>query len=222
MNDGITAKDRYKRLLNGLKKVIPYDVAAILRLEGDALIPLATQGMSSDAMGRRFLLNEHPRLKIICKSEIPVNFPADSDLPDPFDGLISETSNKFQKIHACLGCPLIIDRDLIGVLTTDACQANLYDNISTEFLSGLSAVVAASLRTTNLIEALEISANRQGLIAQELMRDLQLRRGSNLIGVSPAMNHLRDEIGIVSRSELTVLIMGETGVGKVLVARAFS
>ena len=82
----LSTKDRYQRLLEALHRIIPFDAAALLRLEGQELIPLAAHGLLADAMGRRYNRNAHPRLDRICKSNEPVRFPADSTLPDPFDG----------------------------------------------------------------------------------------------------------------------------------------
>jgi anaerobic nitric oxide reductase transcription regulator len=76
------------------------------------------------------------------------------------------------------------------------------------------------MQTVNLIEALEYSAARQGQIASDLMRDIQMRQGSQLIGSSHMIEHLRQEIDLVSRSDFTVLVLGETGVGKELVVRS--
>jgi anaerobic nitric oxide reductase transcription regulator len=52
------------------------------------------------------------------------------------------------------------------------------------------------------------------------MRDVQLRQGTDIIGTTRAMQRLRQDIELVARSDLTVLVTGETGVGKELVARA--
>ena len=41
----LSAKDRYQRLLGALQRIIPFDAAALLRLEGEALIPLAAHGL---------------------------------------------------------------------------------------------------------------------------------------------------------------------------------
>jgi len=216
----LSSEERYRRLLGSLRKVIPYDTAALLRLEGDELVPIASEGLSADALGRRFRLREHPRLEIICRSREPVIFPSDSSLPDPYDGLLAQDRGAFTRIHACLGCPLRVGDELIGALTADAARPQAFKGIEPGFLSAVGALAAAEMRTTHLIEALEQSAERQGLIARNLMRDVQLRQGSDMIGTTKLMQRLRQEIELVARSDFTVLITGETGVGKELVARA--
>ena len=71
----LNTKDRYQRLLESLYRIIPYDAAALLRMEADALIPVAARGLAPDAMGRKYNRREHPRLDIICHSKEPVRFP---------------------------------------------------------------------------------------------------------------------------------------------------
>lgn len=51
-------------------------------------MPLAIDGLAQDVLGRRFALEGHPRLEAIARAGDVVRFPADSDLPDPYDGLI--------------------------------------------------------------------------------------------------------------------------------------
>lgn len=216
----LSSEERYQRLLAALRRVIPYDAAALHRLNGDELVPIAAVGLAKDAMGRRFRLKEHPRLAIICGSREPVVFPSDTKLPDPFDGLLEDDQGGFKRIHACLGCPLWVGNELFGALTADAVDPHRFDGINPSFLSAVGALAAAEMRTTLLIEALEHSAQRLGLIARDLMRDVQIRQGTEIIGTTPVMEQLRREIELVARSDYTVLILGETGTGKELVARA--
>jgi anaerobic nitric oxide reductase transcription regulator len=216
----LAAGDRYHRLLEALGNVIPYDAAALLRLDGDAMVPVATRGLSPDTMGRRFLLHAHPRLNIICHSEDPIHFSEGTQLPDPFDGLVSGRPGPAGRIHACLGCPLRVDGTLIGALTADAFKPDAFADLDQEFIVAASALAGAQMRTAHLLATLEQSAERQDMIASDLMRDIQMRQGVKLIGSSPVMVHLRREIDLVARSDFTVMVLGETGVGKELVVRA--
>ncbi|MBN2342841.1 MAG: nitric oxide reductase transcriptional regulator NorR [Deltaproteobacteria bacterium] len=220
LTEALSSEERFYRLLNALQKVIPFDAAGLLRLEGDCLVPVVTTGLSADAMGRRFSLREHPRLEIISRSATPVFFPADTDLPDPYDGMLSSDHGEFTRIHACMGCALKIGDELLGVLTADAAKADAFNEIDSGFLSAVSALAAAEMRTTLLIEALEKGAMRQGQIARTLMRDATLRQGSDMIGTTSVIQRLRQDIDLVAKSDFTVLITGETGTGKELVARA--
>jgi anaerobic nitric oxide reductase transcription regulator len=216
----MTAKDRYERLLAAIEKVIPYDAAALMRVDDNLLVPVAARGLLPDAMGREYARSSHPRLDIICNSDEPVRFPAENALPDPFDGLLSANTGASSHIHACLGCPLRVDDTLIGVLTADAFDRKAFDGMDPRFLKAVGALAGAQMQTANLIDALEKSAERQGLIASDLMQDIHIRQGTQILGGSSVMEHLRREIELVARSDFTVLVLGETGVGKELVARA--
>ncbi|HBG19924.1 MAG TPA: sigma-54-dependent Fis family transcriptional regulator, partial [Desulfobulbaceae bacterium] len=48
----LNAKDRYLKLLQALHRAIPYDAAALMRLEGDDLVVKAAAGLVEDAFGR--------------------------------------------------------------------------------------------------------------------------------------------------------------------------
>src|SRR5438132_7713690 len=86
----LASEDRYARLLDAIRRVIPCDAACLLRLEeGNQLVPLAAHGLVPAAMSHRFDRREHPRLDVILNSKEPVQFPADSRLADPFDGLLA-------------------------------------------------------------------------------------------------------------------------------------
>ncbi len=215
-----TEKDRYERLLIAIEKVLPYDAAALLRIDGDLLIPVAARGLLPDALGREYARSSHPRLDIICNADEPVRFLADNPLPDPFDGLLATGEDNQCQIRACLGCPLRVKNKLIGILTADALDPEAFDHMDPRFLKAVGALAGAQMQTAHLIDALEMSAERQGQIASELVQDIHMRQGSQILGASPAMVHLRREIELVARSDFTVLVLGETGVGKELVVRA--
>jgi len=224
MTASLTAEDRSHRLVDAVVRALPCDAAVLLRLDGDELAPVAAHGLSPDVLGRRFARAEHPRLDIICNRDEPTLFPADSPLPDPWDGLVEGVGRiegaPHLDVHACLGCPLRVEGQLVGVLTADALQPGAFDGVDRRFLVHLAALAAAALRTSDLIEALERRARHQGIVTEDLVRDVLERRGGLLIGDSEPMVRLRQEIELVAASDFPVLVTGETGVGKELVVRS--
>ncbi len=216
----LPSEHRYLRLLRAVRQAIPCDAATLLRLEGPALVPVAAHGLAPEAVGRAYLLAEHPRLSAICGSPGPVTFPADSPLPDPFDGLLAADRTALRAVHGCLGCPLRVEGDLVGVLTADALSADAFDGLDPEFLAALAALAAAAFRTGLLLDALSRRSERLGFVARDLLDEARRERAPELVGRSPAIERLRREIAIVGASDLAVLVTGETGTGKELVARA--
>lgn len=81
--------ERYRRLLEALRGLVPCDASALLRLEGQELVPLAVNGLSVDTLGRRFRVADHPRFAALLGQAGPTLFPSDSPLPDPYDGLVT-------------------------------------------------------------------------------------------------------------------------------------
>jgi anaerobic nitric oxide reductase transcription regulator len=215
----LAAEDRYHRLLNAVTRVIPCDAACLLRLEGDDLVPVAGRGLAQEALIRRFNRHDHPRLDEILRSADPVLFPADSALADPFDGLLRSDPQAQLKVHACLGCRLTEGSEVVGALTADALQPQSFESIDRHMLQMLGALAGAAMRTTALIEALEQVAERRGAVARELHRSAGSDSGGQILGCSAVVRRLLEEIRTVAGSDLPVLITGETGVGKELVAR---
>lgn len=215
----LAAVDRYDRLLNAVTRVIPCDAACLLRLEGEDLVPVAGRGLAQEALVRRFNRRDHPRLDAILRSADPVLFPADSALADPFDGLLRSDPRAQLKVHACLGCRLTEGSEVVGALTADALQPQSFEAVDPHVLRMLGALAGAAMRTTALIETLEQIAERRGEVARELHRSAGRAGGGEILGRSAALRRLLDEIRTVAGSDLPVLITGETGVGKELVAR---
>tara|TARA_B110000196_G_scaffold320120_1_gene340615 strand:+ start:1594 stop:3180 length:1587 start_codon:yes stop_codon:yes gene_type:complete len=214
----LNSKDRFDRLLDTVRKTISCDAVALLSFHGDILTPIAIQGLSRDTIGRRFLLAEHPRFNVICQSKQPIRFAADSPLPDPYDGLLIDREDDLP-VHSCMGLPLYYDDKLLGLLTIDSLTPYEFDNIPERTLVVISAIAAATLNTAFLIEQLETRADHSQKVVAELTEEAWKRDGGELIGESLVMQKLKEELAIVANSEFNILIYGETGVGKELVAR---
>lgn len=215
ITSGISEQDRFDRLLSTIRQVLQCDAAALLKFDGKSFVPLATDGLSADVLGRRFKVEKHPRFEAIARAGDIVRFPADSAMADPYDGLIPNHEGNLE-VHSCVGLPLLLQDNLIGAITIDAFNPQQFDATSDKDLRFLSALAANSLHTALLVEKLE----RSGGFGEPSKNKLPTHQTSEIIGQSSPMNELKNEITAVADTDLSVLIIGETGTGKELVAHS--
>ncbi|MDX3907402.1 MAG: nitric oxide reductase transcriptional regulator NorR [Pigmentiphaga sp.] len=210
--------ERYRRLLDAVRTWVPCDATALLRLEGDWLVPLAVDGLSRDTLGRRFRLADHPRLRLLLQAEGPTRFPSNIDLPDPYDGLI-EGLHEGLEVHDCMGCVLRVGERRWGLLTLDALDADRFSPGDLETLQAFASLASATVSVADRLQQLASQARDERQRA-ELFRTAGQPAQRPLLGHSAEIERLLEEVRVVGNSDLTVLITGETGVGKELVAQA--
>jgi anaerobic nitric oxide reductase transcription regulator len=212
-------RERCRRLLAALRMLVPCDAVALLRLENEHFVPLAVEGLHDDVMGRRFRFDEHPRLAAVMRSAGVLRFPADCSMPDPYDGLINAPAQALT-VHDCMGCPIRIDDQPWGLVTLDAADSSRFRARDVQVLDAFARLIVATIKASERFNALNRRIEDEHMLAE---RYLQLATRSDapaLTGQSAAYKRLLAEIRLVARSDLTVLISGETGVGKELVAQA--
>ncbi|WP_181296296.1 nitric oxide reductase transcriptional regulator NorR [Pseudomonas sp. Q2-TVG4-2] len=212
-------KERYRRLLRALRQLLPCDAVALLKLEGDTLVPLCVEGLNPDTLGRRFKVDDHPRLRQLLQHQGPTRFATDCDLPDPYDGLIDGHHGHLE-IHDCLGCPLYVQDRPWGLLTLDSLDPASFGSVDLDSLDAFASLAAATVMASERISQLTRRAEDQEQLAEAYKLAAGGRRPRELIGQSACHKRLLQEVQLVGDSELSVLITGETGVGKELVAEA--
>jgi transcriptional regulator with GAF, ATPase, and Fis domain len=122
-------------------------------------------------------------------------------------------------LQAYAGYPLLFDGELEGVLGIFRRQAWETD----EFLAfGIFASQAAiAIKNAVLIERTERRSERLSFENECLQDEIHEANGSgDILGTSPPMQALLRTIERVAPTDSTVLLLGETGTGKELVARA--
>ena len=219
ITSGLSNRDRFSRLLDIIRQNLHCDAAALLAFQGGQFTPLAIDGLNADVLGRRFLVNEHPRLEAIARAGDIVRFPSDSTLADPYDGLIPNQGDEL-KVHACIGLPLFASEHLIGAITIDGFDPLQFDKFTNSELRSLSAIAAVSLNNALMIDRLEKLAAQSQDSPPAMRVGIDTNTDVEIIGQSEIMQSLHNEIKVVADTDLNVLILGETGTGKELVAKA--
>tara|TARA_R110002167_G_scaffold56285_7_gene159842 strand:+ start:2377 stop:3918 length:1542 start_codon:yes stop_codon:yes gene_type:complete len=216
LNRELSAQQRYQRLVAAIQRAIPCDAIVLLKLQENILFPVAVLGLKNEAMARHFNVEHHPRFGRILQTSGLVRFDSGSDLPDPYDGLVDNDSGHLH-VHDCMGSVIYIDDKPWGVLTLDSMFAGSFDALNPMETRAYFAAVAAVIKTSDHIEALETRAEHNYQVAQHFMSNDTL---TQIIGQSAAIKIMFNEINTVAPSDLSVLITGDTGVGKELVAKS--
>ena len=211
--------ERYRRLLATGRTLLPCDAVALLRLDGGWLVPLAVNGLSPDTLGRRFKVDEHPRFQQLLQTPGPTRFAPDSALPDPYDGLVDGLLGHLP-VHDCMGCPVLVGGKPWGVLTLDALASERFSSVELGELQAFASLAAATVSVVQRLQRLALRVQDERQRADSYRALAAENTAPTLMGQSAAHQRLLEEIAIVGNSELTVLVTGETGVGKELVAQA--
>ena len=125
LNRDLTPRQRYQQLVEAIQRAIPCDAIALLKLEGNDLVPIAVLGLKREALARRFNVTQHPRLETILQNTQITRFESDSALPDPYDGLVFDEGDQLH-VHDCMGSPIYVNNKIWGVITLDSMTAGYF------------------------------------------------------------------------------------------------
>lgn len=209
---------RQEKLVTAIQQYLGCGAVGLLRLDGDFLCPVAVAGLAHETLGRRFEIVKHPRLSAILSQRGAVHFEPGSRLPDPYDGLLASKLGAPLPVHDCMGISLYQDDQCWGALTLDSVEGSVFDSRLKDTLRDIASCCEAVIRMCRLedeIRALRVSSR---ILEQPEAAD-EGGENQEIIGRSPVLLKLLHELDIVADSELPVLLMGETGVGKELMAR---
>ncbi|MFT0531502.1 nitric oxide reductase transcriptional regulator NorR [Castellaniella hirudinis] len=207
---------RLQRAATTIRKAFACDAVGLLMLDSnDTLHLVAASGLAHEALGRRFVVGQHPRFATILSRRDPTWFDPGSVLPDPYDGLLDDRKGSPLPVHDCLGLPLFHQDRPWGIMTLDALTTGTFDETARHRLRQLGLILQAAVRVSNL-ERETRQLRQLGTSQQGIER---IGEASEILGHSEAIQSLLHELDLVADSELPILLLGETGVGKELFAR---
>jgi formate hydrogenlyase transcriptional activator len=117
--------------------------------------------------------------------------------------------------------PLVNRGRALGILGLGRRQENAFSEDDAEFLSVAAGQIAIAVE--NALAYREISKLKDKLAQEKLYLEEEIRSEMNfeqIIGTSPRLKHVLELVETVASSDSTVLLLGDTGTGKELIARA--
>lgn len=131
-------------------------------------------------------------------------------------------SSSSEAIRSRICVPMILKHKVIGVFYHDnRLLSGAFKKSELEIVSYFAAMAAFAMDNAKAYEEIQLLNQKlkdEKLYYQE--QNLQEFHDKEIVGESPAIKQMLNKIAQVSDTDTTVLISGETGVGKELVARA--
>src|SRR5713226_4251984 len=121
------------------------------------------------------------------------------------------------------GCmlPLVSRNRILGLLGLGRRDESTFSQADIEFLTQVANQIAIAVE--NALEYGQITEAKERLAEQKVYLEDEIRREHNfeeIIGNSPKLKAVLESVRIVAPADSTVLIHGETGTGKEVIARA--
>ena len=124
-------------------------------------------------------------------------------------------------IKSCCFIPLVNRGRALGILGLGRREENAFSEDDAEFLTAAAGQVAIAVE--NALAYREISELKDKLAQEKLYLEEEIRSEMNfeeIIGTSSPLKHVLELVATVASSDSTVLLLGDTGTGKELIARA--
>ncbi len=126
-----------------------------------------------------------------------------------------------ERMESLCAVPLVAGERCRGVLFFMKAGTGAYENLRRGLLEQVASAVAVAL--DNCLAYEEVQSLRDRLAAENVYLQEEIRQEHNfeeIVGRSAALQRALQDVVLVAPTESTVLIHGETGTGKELVARA--
>ena len=217
----LTRQDLFHAISQALRPVVPFDASAIFLYQPDRQV-LKLFVLQAPAP----LLQRLPDLEFDIKQS-HVGWVFENQRALVRRNLAGERQYATEDVLIASGfrsfvvVPLMVRGRSIGTLNVASQTPNQYSEAEAEFLQEVANQVAVAVENMNAYE--EIASLKARLEAENVYLKEEIRTEHNfqeIVGNSPALLSALRKVEQIAPTDSTVLILGETGTGKELIARA--
>jgi formate hydrogenlyase transcriptional activator len=221
ITSNLNFRDLLRQIAANIREVMHCDAVAVSRV--DPAAGTSKLYVLDFPQGKGFIKEERVltiggAAKRVMESLKPavVNRADPSDVaPEIYDEAVAEGLKS-----TCL-IPLTNRGQALGILTIARTTDAPFTPYDVDFLTQAAGQIAIAIE--NALAYREISELKDKLAQEKLYLEEEIRSEmnfENIVGTSPTLKHVLELVETVAPSDSTVLLLGETGTGKELIARA--
>jgi len=208
-------------LAEAIKRLVPHDSATIAIYDPAArtLCHYPLNSRLDESLGQGWIVaaEASPALRTLTERK-PKIFARQDLIGTPSIFVNEKLAEGIQSL-CCI--PLITRKGLLGTLSLASKKSDSFQGASFEILQQIAAQVALALENERAYREIEELKDKQAKeklhLEEEIHTELHFEE---IVGESVALRHALAQASTVAPSDASVLILGETGTGKELLARA--
>lgn len=215
-------KALFSSIVGGLRRVVAHDYASLAVLSPDGMV---MQLYALDYPSGELFMKEGMNIPLgLSPARIAVEtrkpLIADRAKLMEFDSPVSHRLLE-EGFQSAVSVPLIVRGKVIGTLNLSSFEKDAFHDDDVQFLAQVAAQIAIAVSNTFAFR--EIQVLRDKLSDEKLYLEEEIRTEYNfreMIGDNAAFRSVLQQVQTVAPTDASVLIIGETGTGKELIARA--